>query len=84
MAFIVHTFCERLVFNDILFLGYNHEALQKVMTDPKNVAALINRPAMGKIFTHFVMLANSFLYQKAFAVDRFLTIQVFTIQLFAI
>ena len=54
------------------------------MTDPKNVAALINRPAMGKIFTHFVMLANSFLYQKAFAVDRFLTIQVFTIQLFAI
>jgi len=28
-------------------LGYNHEALQKVLTDPKNVAALINRPAMG-------------------------------------
>jgi len=28
-------------------LGYNHEALQKVLTDPKNLPALINRPAMG-------------------------------------
>jgi len=28
-------------------LGYNNEALQKVLTDPKNVAALTNRTAMG-------------------------------------
>jgi len=28
-------------------LGYNHPALQSVMTDPKNLSALINRPAMG-------------------------------------
>merc|ERR1712110_925035 len=27
-------------------LGYNNEALQKVLTDPKNVAALTNRTAM--------------------------------------
>jgi len=28
-------------------LGYNHPALQSVMTDPKNLSALINRPALG-------------------------------------
>lgn len=28
-------------------LGYNHPALHKVMTDPKNIPALINRPALG-------------------------------------
>lgn len=28
-------------------LGYNHPSLQKVMTDPKNISALINRPALG-------------------------------------
>lgn len=29
------------------FKGYNHPAFQKVMTDPKNLSALINRPALG-------------------------------------
>jgi 4-aminobutyrate aminotransferase/(S)-3-amino-2-methylpropionate transaminase len=28
-------------------LGYNHAALQNVLLDPKNMPALINRPAMG-------------------------------------
>ena len=32
------------------FIGYNNEALQKVLTDPKNIAALTNRTAMGKTF----------------------------------
>ena len=30
-------------------LGYNHPALQAVMTDPRNLSALINRPALGKL-----------------------------------
>merc|ERR1712062_53166 len=28
-------------------LGYNHPALQAVLTDPRNLSALINRPALG-------------------------------------
>ena len=40
------------------FIGYNHEALQKVLTDPKNVAALINRTAMGKDFISQVFLVR--------------------------
>ena len=36
------------------FIGYNHEALRRVLTDPKNIAALTNRTAMGKIFIQAV------------------------------
>ena len=42
------------VTKDFLFIGYNNEALQKVLTDPKNVAALTNRTAMGKSFIQAV------------------------------
>lgn len=30
-------------------LGYNHPALKKVLTDPKNLATLLNRPALGNL-----------------------------------
>ena len=45
---------QKKVTKDFLFIGYNNEALQKVLTDPKNVAALTNRTAMGKSFIQAV------------------------------
>lgn len=36
----------------IIIIGYNHPALQAVMTDPRNLSALINRPALGNYRNH--------------------------------